>query len=93
MGDRGIRENPLVPGAIATDFGGGFVRDNQHVNGRPDDIGAAVPAISVEVVLTTSRPTPYTWLVGASVVKAAADVGGEGVRVADGELVGEVELG
>jgi len=46
-----------VPGAIATDFGGGLVRDNQYVNaivagaialgrvGQPDDIGAAVPAI------------------------------------------------
>ena len=57
LGPRQIRVNVLVPGAIATDFGGGMVRDNQHVNdaisaaialGRPgeaDDIGAAVPAI------------------------------------------------
>ncbi len=46
-----------MPGAIATDFGGGLVRDDQHVNemvasaialgrvGAPDDIGAAIPAI------------------------------------------------
>ena len=54
---RRIRVNVLVPGAIATDFGGGLVRDDEHVNaalagaialgrvGNPDDIGAAVPAI------------------------------------------------
>ena len=57
LGSRQIRVNALVPGAIATDFGGGLVRDNEHVNamlagaialgrvGAPDDIGAAVPAI------------------------------------------------
>ncbi len=57
LGGRGIRVNALVPGAIATDFGGGLVRDNRQVNemlagtmalgrvGEPDDIGAAVPAI------------------------------------------------
>ncbi len=57
LGARRIRVNALVPGAIATDFGGGLVRDDTHVNaavaqaialgrvGEPDDIGAAVPAI------------------------------------------------
>jgi NAD(P)-dependent dehydrogenase (short-subunit alcohol dehydrogenase family) len=57
LGERQIRVNVLVPGAIATDFGGGMVRDNQQVNdaiagaialgraGEADDIGAAVPAI------------------------------------------------
>ena len=57
LGARQIRANVLVPGAIATDFGGGAVRDVQAVNeavsaaialGRPgeaDEIGAAVPAI------------------------------------------------
>lgn len=57
LGERQIRVNVLVPGAIATDFGGGAVRDVEAVNaavsaqialGRPgeaDDIGAAVPAI------------------------------------------------
>ncbi len=57
LGPRRIRINALVPGAIATDFGGGLVRDNTHINtavaaaialgrvGEPDDIGAAVPAI------------------------------------------------
>ena len=57
LGARRIRVNALVPGAIATDFGGGLVRDNADVNaaiaqaialgrvGKPDDIGAAVPAI------------------------------------------------
>jgi len=45
----------LAPGAVASDFGGGQVRDNAHVNaavaatialgrvGEVDDIGAAVP--------------------------------------------------
>jgi NAD(P)-dependent dehydrogenase (short-subunit alcohol dehydrogenase family) len=51
LGARGIRVNTLAPGAIETDFGGGAVRDNPHVNafiagqtalgrvGLPDDIG------------------------------------------------------
>lgn len=57
LGERQIRVNVLVPGAIATDFSGGTVRDNRQVNemvagaialgrvGAADDIGAAVPAI------------------------------------------------
>lgn len=57
LGARGIRVNTLVPGAVATDFGGGVVRDDEHVNaavtaavalgrvGTADDIGAAVPAL------------------------------------------------
>lgn len=57
LGERQIRVNALVPGAIATDFGGGVVRDNASVNemlagvialgrvGEADDIGAAVVAI------------------------------------------------
>ncbi|BEP13378.1 SDR family oxidoreductase [Acidothermaceae bacterium B102] len=57
LGARQIRVNVVVPGAIATDFGGGMVRDNEHVNaviaeaialgrvGEADDIGAAVAAI------------------------------------------------
>jgi NAD(P)-dependent dehydrogenase (short-subunit alcohol dehydrogenase family) len=57
LGDRGIRVNTLAPGAIATDFGGGVVRDVAAVNealasatalgrvGLPDDIGAALPAL------------------------------------------------
>lgn len=56
LAERGIRVNVLAPGAIATDFNGGFVRDNKQVNdmiaadialgrvGEADDIGAAVPA-------------------------------------------------
>ncbi|MCM3882480.1 SDR family NAD(P)-dependent oxidoreductase [Frankia sp. R82] len=57
LGERGIRVNVLVPGAIATDFGGGAVRDDEQANravaaaialgraGEADDIGAAVPLI------------------------------------------------
>lgn len=57
LGPRGIRANAIAPGAIATDFSGGTVRDNPHVNafvaantalgrvGQPDDIGAAVAAL------------------------------------------------
>ena len=51
LGERGITANVLAPGAIATDFSGGMVRDNPQVNkmvagntalgrvGLPDDIG------------------------------------------------------
>lgn len=57
LGSRGIRVNTIAPGAIATDFSGGAVRDNPQVNayvasntalarvGQPDDIGAAVTAL------------------------------------------------
>lgn len=54
LGPRRISVNTLAPGAIATDFNGGLVRDNPDLNksiaaqtalgrvGLPDDIGAAV---------------------------------------------------
>jgi NAD(P)-dependent dehydrogenase (short-subunit alcohol dehydrogenase family) len=54
---RGIRVNTLAPGAIATDFGGGAVRDNAQLNaylasvtalgrvGAAEDIGGAVAAL------------------------------------------------
>ncbi len=54
LGPRRIRANVVAPGAIATDFGGGRVRDNADLNatiagrtplgrvGLPDDIGGAV---------------------------------------------------
>ncbi len=57
LGERRIRVNAIAPGAIATDFGGGVVRDNDGVNayvakgialgrvGLPDDVGGAVAAI------------------------------------------------
>ena len=56
LGSRGIRVNVVAPGAVATDFSGGMVRDNPQVGemvrgatalGRlaeADDIGAAVAA-------------------------------------------------
>ncbi|GAB3634665.1 SDR family oxidoreductase [Hymenobacter arcticus] len=54
LGARGITANVVAPGAIATDFSGGVVRDNAQVNtmvagmtalgrvGEPDDIGGVV---------------------------------------------------
>lgn len=57
LGARGIAVNVVAPGATATDFSGGTVRDNEAVNkaiaatvamgrvGLPDDIGAAMAAI------------------------------------------------
>lgn len=57
LGPRGIRVNAIAPGAIATDFSGGVVRDNPQVHayvasntalarvGQPDDIGMAVAAL------------------------------------------------
>ena len=43
LGARRISVNTVAPGAIATDFGGGVVRDNPQVNGFdrvPDGTGA-----------------------------------------------------
>lgn len=60
FGARGIRVNTIAPGAIATDFGGGAVRDNKDVNdqiasvtalgraGLPDDIGGAIAMLLSE---------------------------------------------
>ena len=57
LGPRRISVNTLAPGAIATDFGGGMVRDNREVNamiasstalgrvGLSDDIGDLVAAL------------------------------------------------
>lgn len=54
LGDRKIRVNIVAPGAIETDFRGGFVRDNKEINehiasltalgrvGLPTDIGPVV---------------------------------------------------
>ncbi|HUH55501.1 MAG TPA: SDR family oxidoreductase [Rhodanobacter sp.] len=57
LGPRGISVNVLAPGAIATDFGGGAVRDNAQLNafvasqtalgrvGEADDIGGVVASL------------------------------------------------
>ncbi|ORY26715.1 hypothetical protein BCR39DRAFT_540561 [Naematelia encephala] len=57
LGKRGITVNVLAPGAIATDFGGGAVRDTKNIRdfigsqtalgrvGEPDDIGKAYAAV------------------------------------------------
>ena len=60
LGARKIRVNSVAPGAIATDFGGGFVRDNSDMNqliasqtalervGLADDIGSVVAFLCTE---------------------------------------------
>ncbi len=60
LGVRGISVNVVAPGAIETDFGGGFVRDNKDINkaissqtalgrvGQPDDIGGVVASLLTE---------------------------------------------
>ncbi|MGP3987139.1 SDR family NAD(P)-dependent oxidoreductase [Streptomyces sp. 3N207] len=60
LGPRGISVNVLAPGATATDFGGGHVRDSAEFRtsigsvtamgrvGEPDDIGAAAAALLAE---------------------------------------------
>ena len=60
LGPRGIAVNTVAPGAIATDFSGGMVRDNPEVNkqiagmtalgrvGHPDDIGPMIASLLSE---------------------------------------------
>jgi NAD(P)-dependent dehydrogenase (short-subunit alcohol dehydrogenase family) len=60
LGSRQIAVNVVAPGAIATDFAGGAVRDNPEVNkfisgltalgrvGLPDDIGGAIASLLSE---------------------------------------------
>jgi NAD(P)-dependent dehydrogenase (short-subunit alcohol dehydrogenase family) len=57
LGPRGIAVNTVAPGPIATDFGGGMVRDSPQVSqrvadmaalgrvGQPDDIGPMIAAL------------------------------------------------
>jgi NAD(P)-dependent dehydrogenase (short-subunit alcohol dehydrogenase family) len=57
LGKRGIAVNTIAPGAVATDFSGGMVRDNPQVNARvagftalgraglPDDVGGAIASL------------------------------------------------
>src|SRR6187402_365380 len=57
LGPRGIAVNTVAPGAVATDFSSGMVRDNPEVNkmvaaatalgrvGLPDDIGPMIAAL------------------------------------------------
>jgi len=57
LGPRRIAANVVAPGAIATDFSGGIVRDNPQVNkmvadhtalgraGLPDDVGPVIAAL------------------------------------------------
>ncbi|KAA0700407.1 SDR family NAD(P)-dependent oxidoreductase [Neorhizobium sp. P12A] len=57
LGPRGITVNTVAPGAIATDFSGGIVRDNPEINkrvadmtalgrvGQPNDIGPMIASM------------------------------------------------
>jgi NAD(P)-dependent dehydrogenase (short-subunit alcohol dehydrogenase family) len=57
LGPRGVRVNCIAPGAVATDFSGGMLRDNPHMqdhvsgvtalnrHATADDIGPAIAAI------------------------------------------------
>ena len=57
LAGRGITANTVAPGAIATDFSGGMVRDNPQVNqmvadatalgrvGEPDDVGPMIASL------------------------------------------------
>lgn len=57
LGPRGIAVNAVAPGAIATDFSGGGVRDNPDLNrqvaamtalgraGQPDDVGGMIASL------------------------------------------------
>jgi len=60
LGPRRIAVNVVAPGAIATDFSGGLVRDNPELNkrvagmtalgrvGQPDDIGPMIASLLSE---------------------------------------------
>ena len=60
LGPRRIKANVVAPGAIATDFSGGHVRDNEQVNkmvsdmtalgraGEPEDIGGVIAFLCTE---------------------------------------------
>ena len=60
LGPRRIAVNTIAPGVIATDFSGGYVRDNPEINqhlagtialgrvGLPDDIGGAAAALLMD---------------------------------------------
>ena len=60
LGPRGIAVNTVAPGAIATDFSGGMVRDNPEVSkmvsamtalgrpGVPDDVGPMIAVLLSE---------------------------------------------
>jgi NAD(P)-dependent dehydrogenase (short-subunit alcohol dehydrogenase family) len=60
LGERRITANTVAPGPIATDFGGGYLRDNEEMRtrlgaetalgrvGEPDDIGGVVASLLSE---------------------------------------------
>lgn len=67
LGPRGIAVNVVAPGAVATDFSGGIVRDNPEVNkhiaemtalgraGIPEDIGPMIASLLSEDGVNAQR--------------------------------------
>lgn len=67
LGARGIRVNVVAPGAIATDFGGGVVRDNQDVNGfisSQTALGRVGEAHDIGSVVTFLATDDAKWVTG-----------------------------
>jgi NAD(P)-dependent dehydrogenase (short-subunit alcohol dehydrogenase family) len=83
LGARGIAVNIIAPGATATDFGGGAVRDNEGYQtaisatsamgrvGQPEDIGGAIAAL-----LAPSA----AWITGQRIEASGGQGMGRGIR-------------
>ncbi len=67
LGPRRINVNVVAPGAIATDFGGGLVRDNQAVNGQiasQTALGRVGQAEDIGSVVATLLSNDMRWVNG-----------------------------
>ncbi|WP_105903457.1 SDR family NAD(P)-dependent oxidoreductase [Vibrio gangliei] len=67
LGERGISVNTLAPGAIATDFNGGNVRDNPQVNGFVSQVtakGRAGEADDIGDMIATILSDKTYWMTG-----------------------------
>jgi NAD(P)-dependent dehydrogenase (short-subunit alcohol dehydrogenase family) len=76
LGPRRIAVNVVAPGAIATDFSGGIVRDNPHVNKAVADntaLGRAGAATDVGPVIAALLSDDFGW-VNAQRIEVAGGV-------------------